>query len=115
MCLLNCNDAHPSDINLNQRSQVCAIRIQVYITSLPSERLDTVAFHLAKRMFFEACGYDAFSSLSELCYCGRPDWFEVLTEATKRNDVKQKGGSGTRVGAFLKLLAFACVSDAPVH
>lgn len=106
---LNCNDAHPSDINLNQRSQVCAIRIQVYITSLPSERLDTVAFHLAKRMFFEACGYDAFSSLSELCYCGRPDWFEVLTEATKRNDVKRKGGSGTRVWRVLKLLAFACV------
>jgi hypothetical protein len=86
--------ALPPDMNLNQRSQVCAIRIKVYITTLPSERLDTMAFHLAKRMFFEACGYDAFSNLPELCCCGRPDWIDVLSEASKQNDAKHKSSKG---------------------
>ena len=82
------------DIHLNQKSQVCTIRIKIYITSLPGERLDTMAFHLARRMFFDACGYDAFCGLAEPCCCGRPDWFEVFTEASKQNDAKHKGNKG---------------------
>jgi hypothetical protein len=53
-----------------------------------------MAFHLAKRMFFEACGYDAFCGLCEPCGCGRPDWFDILTEASKQSDARHKGGTG---------------------
>jgi hypothetical protein len=45
-------------------------------------------------MFFDACGYDAFCGLSELCCCGRPDWFDVFSEASKKNDAKHKFSKG---------------------
>jgi hypothetical protein len=64
--------------------------MKVYVTSLPGERLDTMAFHLAKRMFFDACGYDVFTHLSVPCCCGRPDWNEVFMEASKKHDAKKR-------------------------
>ena len=68
--------------------------MKIYVTSLPGERLDSMAFHLAKRMFFDACGYDVFTDLSVPCCCGRPDWIEVFTEASKKNDAKKGGCNG---------------------
>jgi hypothetical protein len=59
-----------------------------------------MAFHLARRLFFEACGYDAFCGLSEPCCCGRPEWFDVLSEASRRNDIKVKGDSGMHLPAL---------------
>ena len=64
--------------------------MKIYVTSLPGERLDSMAFHLAKRMFFDACGYDVFTDLSVPCCCGRPDWIDVFTEASKKNEQEEK-------------------------